>query len=217
MYSECVMINRKKLTPKQYAFLQFIREYLRETGSWPTYGDLALKFDFRSPNSVTQNLQALVKKGYLKRAGTEYHFTNPVNEEEEVGIPIRGVVTAGRLQEAVEAHLGTITLDTLFPQAHRMFALRVHGASMRDEGIQHGDYVLLIDDDIPQGGIGAVLYNGETTLKRIYTTEKGLMLVPANQEFPNVYIHPQVFEEVRVLGRYIGRVTNKGAIQTLAA
>ena len=37
-----------------------------------------------------------------------------------------------------------------------------------------------------------------------------LRLEPANPEYEDVYIQPDVFEEVRVLGRYIGHVNKSG-------
>jgi repressor LexA len=55
-----------------------------------------------------------------------------------------------------------------------------------------------------------VLYDGETSLKRIYTDEKGLRLEPANPEYEDILIEPDVFEEVRVLGRYVGHVNKNG-------
>ena len=67
--------------------------------------------------------------------------------------------------------LGEITLETLFPNIDSLFALRVSGMSMKNAGIYDGDFVLLMDSDVKDGDIGAVLYNGETSLKR-FTTEK---------------------------------------------
>ena len=202
-------MSRRKLTAKQHAFLGYIKGYVRENGIWPTYREIIDVFDYRSPNSVTQNLQALYKKNYLQRDQDGYHLI-PQDGEMARGIPIRGIISAGHLQEAVEAHLGTITLETLFPNLDRIFAIRVSGASMKGADIEDGDYVLLVDDDIPNGGIGAVLYNGETSLKRIYTDDKGLRLEPANPEYDDIYIEPDVFEEVTVLGRYVGHVNKNG-------
>ena len=76
--------------------------------------------------------------------------------------------------------------------------------------IQDGDYVLLIDDDIPNGGIGAVLYDGETSLKRIYQEPDGLRLVAANDAYKDIRISPDIFEEVKILGRYVGHVNKNG-------
>ena len=202
-------MSRRKLTAKQHAFLEYIKQYVRDHGIWPTYREIIDVFDYRSPNSVTQNLQALYKKNYLRRDQDGYHLI--LQEDERArGIPIRGIISAGHLQEAVEAHLGAITLETLFPNLDRIFAIRVSGQSMKGADINDGDYVLLVDDDIPNGGIGAVLYNGETSLKRIFTDENGLRLEPANPEYDDIHIEPGLFEEVSVLGRYVGHVNKSG-------
>ncbi len=201
----------RRLTPKQRAFLEFLRRYSRETGGWPTYRELIDRFDYRSPNSVTQNLESLLRKGYLDRDDDGYRFADVAEgAERPQGIPIRGIISAGRLQEAVEEQLGTITLDMLFPDLDRIFAIRVSGNSMQGVEIFDGDYVLLLDDDIPNGGIGAVLYNGETSLKKVYYDQYGLRLEPANDEYTDIHIRPDVFEEVRVLGRYVGHVNRNG-------
>lgn len=204
-------MSRKHLTDKQKAFLSYIREYSSERGIWPTYREIGDFFEFRSPNSVTQNLVALTKKGYLQKEDDGFRFPDELFDGSVgAGIPIKGIISAGRLQEAVEENLGTITLEMLFPQIDRIFAIRVSGQSMQGVNIHDGDYVLLMDDDIPNGGIGAILYNGETSLKRVYYDEFGLRLEPANDEYSDIHIRPDVFEEVRVLGRYVGHVNSNG-------
>lgn len=203
-------MGRKKLTAKQHEFLQYLIDHTHEADVWPTYREIIDYFGYRSPNSVTQNLKALHRKGHLVRDQQGYHLADRYQESEDVGIPVRGIISAGTLQEAVEADLGTITLDMIFPNIDRIFAIRVSGQSMRGADIQDGDYVLLVDDDIPNGGIGAVLYNGETSLKRVYHDENGLRLEPANEHYTDIHITPDVFEEVTILGRYVGHVNHTG-------
>ncbi len=208
-------MSRRKLTAKQHEFLTFIEDYIEEENVWPTYREIIDHFNYRSPNSVTQNLQALHKKGYLTRDDDGYHLAR--EDDAEVGIPVKGIISAGQLQEAVEANLGTITLDNLFPNLDRIFAIRVSGQSMQGANINDGDYVLLIDDDIPEGGIGAILYNGETSLKRVYHDQNGLRLEPCNEEYESIRITPDVFEEVNVLGRYVGHMNAHGIHKRVAA
>lgn len=207
-------MDHRQLTKKQLEFFHFIHDYRKTNGIWPTYREISDALDFKSPNSVTQNIKALIKKGVLhKSAEFEYELTDNAYdhfEPEEEGIPVRGVIAAGYLQEAVEANLGYITLQTLFPGINKMFALRVSGMSMKNAGIYDGDFVLLADDDINDGDIGAVLYNGETSLKRVYFDKNGLRLEPANDQFSNIVIEPDIFEEVRVLGKYVGHVNRSG-------
>jgi len=209
-------MDHAQLTRKQQKFFNFIIDYKKDNGIWPTYREIADKFNYKSPNSVTQNIKALMKKGYLvKKDDEEYDINSAYTQGEDNepvygGIPIKGIITAGYLQEAVEADLGTITLERLFPNLDKMFALRVSGMSMRDVNIYDGDFVLLVDNDLRDGDIGAVLYNGETSLKRIYFGRNGLRLEPANEEFNAINIDPDVFEEVKILGKYVGHVNRSG-------
>ena len=208
-------MDNAQLTRKQKDFLDYIIEYKKEHDVWPTYREIADAFNYKSPNSVTQNIQALLKKGYLiKTDGDEYdihpNYEQNLGLKKETGIPVRGLIAAGYLQEAVEADLGRITLETLFPNMDDMFALRVSGMSMKDAGIYDGDFVLLMDSDIKDGDIGAVLYDGETSLKRIYHDKNGLRLEPANKEYDDIVIEPDIFEEVRIIGKYIGHMNRTG-------
>ncbi|MBK97353.1 MAG: repressor LexA [Balneola sp.] len=203
------------LTRKQHEFFDYIVEYKKEYDIWPTYREIADHFGFKSPNSVTQNIQALLKKGYLvKGEGEEYELPPDkkelLGETNGTGIPIRGLIAAGYLQEAVEADLGQLTINNLFPNLDKLFALRVSGFSMKDANIYDGDFVLLMDTELNSGDIGAVLYNGETTLKRIFWDDQGLRLEAANEEYDDIYVSPDIFEEVRIIGKYIGHVNRQG-------
>ena len=208
------VMDKVQLTRKQKEFFDYIVEYKKEHDVWPTYREISDEFNYKSPNSVTQNIQALLKKGYLVKGEDDEYDIHPDHEEilgiKSNGIEVRGVIAAGYLQEAVEADLGKITLETLFPNLDQMFALRVAGMSMKDAGIYDGDFVLLMDSDVKDGDIGAILYDGETSLKRIFYDKNGLRLEPANDEYKTIHVEPDVFEEVRVIGKYIGHVNRNG-------
>lgn len=210
-------MDNAHLTRKQQEFFNYIVEYKKDHDVWPTYREIAEHFDYRSPNSVTQNIQALLKKGFLiKRNDEEYDLPSEKKKnlleeyDDQDGIPIRGLIAAGYLQEAVEADLGKITLSSLFPNLDQLFALRVSGFSMKDVDIYDGDLVVLMDTDVKNGDIGAVLYNGETSLKKIYWDNNGLRLEAANESYDDIIVEPDVFEEVRIIGKYIGHINRKG-------
>lgn len=209
-------MDNAHLTRKQQEFFNFIVDYKGEHDVWPTYREIADHFGYKSPNSVTQNIQALLKKGYLvKKNDEEYDLPSDKKsllgeDESQPGIPVRGLIAAGYLQEAVEADLGAITMDTLFPHLDKLFALRVSGFSMKDLNIYDGDFVLLMDTDVKNGDVGAVMYNGETSLKKVYWDDNGLRLEPANEDYDDIIIEPDVFEEVRIIGKYIGHVNRNG-------
>ena len=209
-------MDNAHLTRKQKEFFSFIVDYKNDYDVWPTYREIADHFGYRSPNSVTQNIQALLKKGYLvKRNDEEYDLPKAKRNLSESfsqseNIPIRGVIAAGYLQEAVEADMGSITMSALFPNLDKIFALRVSGFSMKNVGIYDGDFVLLMDTELKNGEIGAVLFNGETSLKKIFWDDNGLRLEAANEEYDDIIIEPDVFEEVRIIGKYLGHVNRKG-------
>lgn len=209
-------MDNAHLTRKQQEFFSYIVDYKKEYDVWPTYREIAEHFGYKSPNSVTQNIQALLKKGYLVKKNDEEYDLPPEKQNvfgpivQDDGIPIRGLIAAGFLQDAVEADLGSITMSTLFPNLDKLFALRVSGFSMKDAEIYDGDFVLLMDTELNNGDIGAVLYNGETTLKHVYWDENGLRLEAANEDYDDIFIAPDVFEEVRIIGKYIGHVNRQG-------
>ena len=209
-------MDNAHLTRKQQEFFSYIVDYKKEYDVWPTYREIADHFGYKSPNSVTQNIQALLKKGFLvKTNDEEYDLPKDKrsllgDEYESEGIPVRGLIAAGYLQEAVEADLGNITLSTLFPNLDKLFALRGSGFSMKDANIYDGDFVLLMDTELKNGEIGAVLYNGETTLKKVFWDDNGLRLEAANEDYDDIIVSPDVFEEVRIIGKYIGHVNRQG-------
>ncbi len=208
-----------QLTKKQRQFLDFILAYREHYQVWPTYREIAEEFGFKSPNSVTQNIQALMRKEVLVRTHDDEYDLNPdwarkhgldSNIPESQGIPVRGLIAAGLMQEAIETDLGHVTMDHLFPNKDKIFALRVSGMSMKDEGIFDGDFVLISEGTLSHGEIGAVMYDGETTLKRVYKEADGIRLVAANDEFDDIELSPREAEEVTIIGAYVGHVNRSG-------
>lgn len=207
------------LTDKQQALFDTIVDYVREYDRWPSIPQLMDELDFKSPNSVTQLYEALIDKHYIVKTGWGSYDFHPVQKfnlgreeisEEEEGIPIVGLITAGGLQEAVEEDLGRVTLRSILPNYEKMRAVVVSGRSMKDAGIEDGDIVLLARTEIFDGDIGAVRYRGETSLKRIYRTHGGLKLFPANEEYDPITIEPGDFEEVHIIGKYVGHINERG-------
>mgnify|MGYP003704912415 CR=1 FL=1 len=55
------------LTKKQQAILDYMREHVTEHSYWPSIRDIQAKFRFASTNAVFGHLQALERKGVIKR------------------------------------------------------------------------------------------------------------------------------------------------------
>jgi len=209
-----------RLTSKQQKFYDNLVSFFQKHLRLPSHREAARLNGFKSANSSVQYHQTLVEKGYLQKDGSEnYTFRSPVDvwpggNKTGASIPILGEITAGAMQEAVEADLGELTFDRLFPNADNIFALRVKGMSMKGLEITDGDFVLLSKTDLHNGDVGAVLYEDETTLKRIYKEEDKLRLEPANPEFDDIVIEPGESEEVRILGKYVGHMNEQGIFKS---
>lgn len=206
------------LTDKQQDLFDQIVEHVKSHDRWPTMQELMDVLGLSSPNSVTQLYKSLIDKHYIIKSGWgEYDF-HPVQKyrlrdarsDEEQGVPIVGLITAGGLQEAVEEDLGRVTLQSLLPNYENMKAVVVSGQSMQEAGINDGDIVLLARTELFDGDIGAVRYRGETSLKRIYRTPNGMKLVPENKAYEPIILYPGDMEEVHIIGKYVGHINEKG-------
>src|SRR4030066_1040799 len=89
-------------------------------------------------------------------------------DERTFEIPLLGLIAAG---EPIEAIRTSETID--IPRdmmAKNVFALKVRGDSMIEEGIFDGDYIILEQTNTPNNGeiVVALLDNENVTLKRFY-------------------------------------------------
>lgn len=73
-------MDNKQLTLKQKQFLDYIVDYKDETGILPTYQKIMEHFSYKSPNSVTQNIDSLLRKGYLAKENGQYFLTDKVEQ-----------------------------------------------------------------------------------------------------------------------------------------
>lgn len=147
-------MSRRQLTHKQHAFLEFLRGHVEEHKVWPTYREIVDHFDYRSPNSVTQNLQALSRKGFLQRGRDGYSLVDPRGRDGS--ILVRGAVRGGR----VEAGAGDrLSLAGLFQDVTGLHAIDVTGTS-RTSDLGEARYVFVSDGDLPAGST-VVLVKGD--------------------------------------------------------
>ena len=210
----------EQLTSKQQAFYESLVTFFQNHLRLPSHREAAELNDFKSANSSVQYHRTLVKKGYLEKDGPEnYIFSQPSDvwpggNADGTAIPILGEITAGAMQEAIESDLGELTFRHLFPNTENIYALRVKGMSMKELDIADGDFVLLSKTELRSGEVGAVLYEDETTLKRIHKEDSKLRLEPANPDYDDIVIEPGESEEVRILGKYVGHINEKGIFKS---
>ena len=221
------------LTSRQAAVLDFVKQEASRRGFPPTLKEIAGHFKFRSFNAARDHLQALERKGYLRREGEGARALKVENRDGEKSkdnnrrdvesrdresgdvksktsrIPILGQVPAGEPVLTEEHFGGTLDWESLFPADSGLFALKVKGESMLGDGILDGDYVIVKDEaQVPNGTITVLFVDGQATVKRIYRDGRLLRLQPSNPAFtPKVY--DLASTPVQICGKVVGVVRAK--------
>jgi len=202
------------LTPKQMRILRLIRDWRIRRGYSPTMQELADEIGV-SKVTVFEHVEALIKKGALVREPNKARSLSIADgvsvpdESRPMRYPLVGKIAAGYPIEKV-ADEDEVDLQQLVgnkAEASRsMFALKVDGDSMRDEGILDGDYVLVERSPTAHNGdrVVALLPDGATTLKTFYKEDDHIRLQPANPDFEPIRVkHCEVQGVVRgVVRRY---------------
>ena len=197
---------KQLLTERQRAILEYVARCIRDKGYQPTMREIGDHFGIRSTHGVHRHLDALQRKGYLRREGGRSRairlVDHPVVRTSE--LPIVGRVAAGAPNLALENVEGRVNLDRQWVNGDDCFLLRVKGDSMIGAGILPSDLVIVRPQPMVENGqIAVVLIDGEATVKRFYREKDHIRLEPENPEMEPTIISSQT-EGVSVIGKVIG-------------
>lgn len=179
-----------RLTGRQEQVLDFIRDYLAETGFPPTRSEIAQEMGFKSPNAAEEHLRALARKGAIEMLpGTSRGIRLPISEQ--LGLPIVGQVAAGSpiLAEESIADYCDIPPDLFSPRAD--YLLAVKGTSMMDVGIYEDDLLAVHKTDQARSGdIVVARIDDEVTVKRLETSRSKhkVALIAENPDFDPIVV-----------------------------
>jgi len=222
--------TRGILTDRQREILDFITQSIEERGYPPTLREIGLHFGIRSTNGVNDHLRALEKKGYLQREDLKSRALRPVSlgapaarsggrgarsrpdprAADIVEVPLIGRVAAGAPLLAVENVQDTVQVDRFFiGQTREVFALRVKGDSMIEDGIFDGDYIFVRKQlQASRGDIVVAMIAGpagdEATVKRYYPEGDTIRFQPANAAMQPIIVRKRDFKSVNLVGVVIG-------------
>ena len=193
------------LPPGQTRILTFFAD-AEDSGHQPSRAEVAEAMGYHFPSAVSKHVDALVKKGLLdadrdKKRNvrlTEAGWAAITRTPARLGVPVVGAIAAGMPILAAESNNGY--LKDLQPAPGR-FALKVRGDSMIDAGILDGDFAVIQHDaPVPDGTIGAVMVDGDATLKRVFHRGDTLVLEPANPAYQPIVIPRAQSESTRIIG-----------------
>jgi len=197
-------VRSSKPTERQQAVLEFIRKHIMKKGFPPTVREIAGHFGFASPLSAQLHINALAKKGLIRKTPFKQRAIEiaGLKPAEDTKLPLLGRVRAGAPIFAAEEIEDYIRIDRNLFRVEDGFALRVTGDSMVDAGIFEGDIVIVKHQQtVGTGEISVVLIGDEATVKRFFLRKDKVMLKPENKNMqPSTY----PANEVKVLGKVVG-------------
>lgn len=201
------------LPPRQRELLDFVASYADQRGIPPTLREIGEAMGIKSTNGVSDQVKALVKKGYLERVGdartsrgirVTHQARGGFREQSTVAVPVIGRVAAGSPLLAEENYAGTLHMDaTVMPHQAPVFALVIHGQSMIEDGILDGDYVFVRQQaEARNGDIIVAMVDGDATCKRMFREKGRIRLQPANADMQPIYVDAS--RQFQVLGVVVG-------------
>jgi len=179
------------LTKKQKPILNFVTAFSKKHGYAPSLEEIKKHFRLRSISTVHQHLATLQDKGYLQKQKNQPRSIITQTTDRMIQIPLRGVIAAGQLHEAIENRETIAVPQSKLPFANGdYYGLRVSGDSMIEEDINDGDIVLVKKQNTAQNGekVVALVDNTEATLKKFYKDKNHIRLQPANKTLGPIII-----------------------------
>lgn len=209
----------EELTERQREILQFIVRETEIRGFPPTIREIGEEMDIRSTNGVNDHLKALERKGYLLRGEQQSRSLVPTKRArmilglgvkkspDIVEVPVLGKVAAGAPLLATENVEDSVKIDSFFlgGNGREVFALRVKGSSMIEDGIFDGDYLFVRKAPSARAGdIVVALIEDEATVKRYYPEADRIRFQPANATMQPIYVNRTDFRSTMILGLVVG-------------
>ena len=198
------------LTARQRRILEVIQEAVRDRGFPPTIREIGEACGLTSPSSVSHQLSALEKKGFLNRDPKSPRAIDVVLPDSfdpqqleslpaPVYVPLLGQIAAGGPILAQESIETVYALPKELVGSGEIFMLKVVGDSMIDAAICHGDMVVVKKQpDADNGDIVAALLDDEATVKTLKRKDGHVWLMPENPEY-----QPINGDDARIMGKVV--------------
>ena len=198
------------LTPKQQETLEFIKSSISRNGKSPTIGELRDGLRLKSLRSVTQRLEALENKGFIKRDRFQHRSIrvlediNPYAPLGTVRLPVIASAGCDAAEVYAEGRYDEyIAVDKSMVDSRKdIVAIKAVGNSMVDAGIRNGDYVLVeVTDGVDSGDRVVAILGDMAVIKRLKKVPGAILL---NPESKNGGYAPIVMrEDFKIFGKVL--------------
>lgn len=205
------------LTARQRLVLETIQDSIAGRGYPPSMREIGDAVGLTSSSSVSHQLQALERKGFLRRDPKRPRAMEVVLPDEDdapsaapepaeataggpsVAVPLVGRIAAGVPITAEEHVEDVFTLPSRLVGDGDLFLLQVVGESMIDAAICDGDWVVVRSQQTAEKGeIVAAMIDGEATVKTFVQRDGHVWLMPHNPAFA-----PILGDHAEILGKVV--------------
>lgn len=161
-----------------------LRIFYHQHKRLPTYGEMCQILHYKSKGATRYVVHRLIEEEILAKDDD-----GKLIPKNLFTIPHFGIIKAGYPTPAYTINGRGINLhDLFFNVSTSSFALTVRGDSMKDEGINDGDMVIVSKTtDVRNGDVVAAMVDGEWTVKYFQKKDNKVSLVPANKNYPVIY------------------------------
>lgn len=193
------------LSSRQKDVLEFINDFLARTGYPPTIREIANQLGLTGTVSVVQHLNALERKGYIKRSRSSSRGIAVISEGMDwkqealpgvdwehsyLQLPVV-VQTQPEMQEPdPEDTVDLLSIDRFGKTSGTRFMLKIQGDDMKGAGILDGDLAMLrpSSQDTNHKDVIAVWLNGETLVRRCLHDHGFIRLQPENPAVDPIFV-----------------------------
>ncbi|AIG78255.1 transcriptional repressor LexA [Amycolatopsis sp. NPDC058340] len=203
------------LTVRQQQVLDVIKLWVSRFGYPPSVREIGEAVGLTSTSSVSHQLQALQRKGYLRRdpnrpravgvlATTDDNpmgidVEQPQSAAKAAYVPLVGRIAAGGPVLAEQAIEDVFPLPREIVGEGELFLLSVTGDSMVDAAITDGDWVVVRQQPTADPGeIVAAMIDGEATVKTFKRKDGHIWLMPHNEAY-----EPIPGDDATILGKVV--------------
>ena len=194
----------KELTKIQQKILDFLVE-CKSKSIMPTLAEIAKQFGYKNRSTAQQHLQAIEKKGYIKRNSKLSRGIELLLEDKFfIPRPILGEVAAGNPLTIYPDAIDSIELPTIARMPRDSFLLRVKGDSLKDAYIFSGDVVIVNPNLEPANGkIVVAILDDAAVVKRFFKKSKSIELHSENAEYEPIVVKKS-YENFKLVGIVVG-------------
>lgn len=180
------MLKEIVLTDRELQVMKILRTWLMNRGTMPSIRELMTELDYKSPRSVAELIDSLVKKKFLKKKDDgSLILIKDIQERDRaftVEVPILGSVACGLplfSEQNIEGYI-PVTAE-IIKRPHKYFILKAKGDSMDLSGINDGDFVLIKQQQAANDGdIVVALIDDEATIKKFQRSPSIVVLKPCS-------------------------------------